>query len=514
MQIMRPHHWIKNIFVFAAHLFTIAKNAGIGIGGRLFFIIVRFCITLLITRTIGPEQYGVFVLAMSIITFVELFALMGFEPAMVKFVAQYKAQKNISMIRGLIAFGLGVSLVASLIWVIGIFLSSELLADMVFHKINMAPVLRVMLLGIPFVSVMVILLSALQGAKLVKYKILVQQVLMPIFRWISIYVFFLFGYRLMGIAWTWVITSMFGFVMAVIFLTKKIGYVFKRPIVMEKKKIISFSLPLLFNKFFYQNINIFGILIIGMFLPSSQVGIYGVAIRVLPFFLIPLVSYNAIFSPTISELFTKGKMKELGKIYKKGSMWLVSIAFPLFVLIVFFSEQIASIFGPDFSESAQLMSVLLIGQVISSSAGSPGFILVMTGNVVYEMVNSVLLCLLNIVLTLFLISKYGLIGVAWAYSFSIAIVRLIQLLEVWYLYRINPYSMEHLKPVISAILSFTIMYLLSNSFVGKDNIVSVFGLIFIFSIAYITFYLLFGVSDEDRMLIMHLRQKFNLFKRA
>ena len=504
----------KTLSDIETHLSTIAKNAGLGIVGQIFFIVVGFGTTLLITRTIGPEQYGIYALAITIYSFVEISALMGLQPAMVKFVSQYKAQGNVELIRGTIVFGLVSSLLASFILIIGLFSSAELLADRVFHETYLAPVLRIVLLGLPFSAVTLILFAALQGAKQVKHSVLVQQILMPVCRFISISAAFWFGYRLLGVAWCWMITSIFGFIMAIIFLTKKIGHIFTKPIVMEKKKIMSFSFPLLFNRFFYKNINLFGVLIIGILLSSYQVGIYSVALRALPFFLIPFASYEVIFPPIISELFSKGKMDDLEKIYKKGSIWLVSLTLPLFVLIVFFSEQIVSVFGPGFAESAQIMSILLVGQLISACAGSPGFILVMTGKVIYETVNSVLLCIINIILTLFLISKYGLIGVAWAYSFSTAAVRLIQLVEVWYIHKITPFSIEYLKPIISTILSFIIMYFLCGSFIGKDGLGSIFVLISIFSTAYISLCLLFGLSDEDKTVLMHLGQKLHLIKKA
>ena len=51
------------------HLTAIAKNTGLGMGGKIFFIISRLVIVILITRSIGAEQYGIFVLAMGLVTF-------------------------------------------------------------------------------------------------------------------------------------------------------------------------------------------------------------------------------------------------------------------------------------------------------------------------------------------------------------------------------------------------------------------------------------------------------------
>ncbi len=493
--------------MLGTNLLTIAKNAGIGIGGRIFFLGARFCTTILITRTIGPEQYGVFALAVTIITVIDALALMGFEPAMVKFVAQYKAQNDISHVKGTICLGLGICLVSSLVLVVAGLLAAELIANGVFHKSALTPALRLMLLGVPFVSLTLIILSALQGAKLVKYRIFVQQVLMPIFRFVVVCVLLWLGYQITGVVWAWVLTSIFGFILAVIFFTKKMSSLFNMPATVERKKMFSFSLPLLFSQLFYQNINIIGILIIGAFLTAAEAGIYTVAMRAIPFILIPLFAYNAIFSPIISDLFTKQEMKELESIYKTGSKWVITITLPVFILIVLFSEEIVSIFGPGFAESAQIMIIVLIAQMFNVSSGSTGILLSMTGKTLYNLFNSGTLCVLNIVLTLLLISRFGIIGVAWAYAISIIIIQLLQMGEVWCLYKMHPYSFEHLKPVLSCLVAFLIIRFFENSLFMGHGPISSLVLVIIFVVSYGIFLMLAGVSQDDRMILQKIRHK-------
>ncbi|MBU4288004.1 MAG: flippase [Proteobacteria bacterium] len=487
-------------------LITIAKNAGLGIFGRLFFLSARFCTALLIARTIGPEQYGIFILAMSIFTVAWAFSLMGLEPTTVKFVAQYKAQKKNALAKDFIAFGLEVSLISSLVLTLAIFLSAGFASNIIFHKTSLAPVLRIMVLALPVSSLMVILLSALQGVKLLKYKILVQQILMPSFRFISVCAAFLLGFKLIGVAWAWLITAIFGFSAAFIFYSKRMGFFFRRPLSVDRKKIIKFSLPLFLSQLFYQNINILGILIIGAFLPASQLGIYGVAMRVIPFLLIPMVSYNAIFSPIISELYTKGRMEELEHIYKTGTKWVTTLSLPLFSLMLLFSKEIVSIFGQGFTESASIIVILLIGQIVNVGTGSTGFMLSMTGKPFYNLFNSGILCALNIILTLLLISRFGIVGAAWANSISIILVQLLQIVEVWYLYKIHPYRLEHLKPLFSCLLAFLIVYFLQD-YIITANILRLFILTSTFLFSYGIFLALGGLSQEDRMVFEKLRNK-------
>ena len=496
------------------HLVTIAKNAGLGIGGRIFFLGARFCTTILITRTIGPEQYGIFALAVTIITVIDALTLMGLEPAMVKFVAQYKAQNDIFHVKGTICLGLGICLFSSLVLVLVGLLAAELIANGVFHKSALTPVLRIMLLGVPFVSLTLIILSALQGAKLVKYRIFVQQVLMPIFRFVVVCVLLWLGYWITGIAWAWVLTSIFGFIWASIFLAKRIGFLFHEYAVPEKKKIFSFSLPLLFSQLFYQNINIIGIIIIGIFLPAAKTGIYTVAMRVIPFILIPLVAYNAIFSPIISDLFTKHNMEELKNIYKTGSRWVITITLPIFVLVIFFSKEIVTVFGPGFAESAQIMTLVLIAQMFNVSSGSTGIMLSMTGKTLYNLFNTGILCLLNIVLTLLFISRFGTIGVAYAYTISIILIQLLQMGQVWYLYKIHPYTLGHLKPILSCLASFVVIYFFKSALCTANHFVSIMVLAVLFLCSYGALLRAAGLSSDDRMVLEKIRQKIGRRRNA
>ncbi|MFX0195061.1 MAG: flippase [Candidatus Hodarchaeota archaeon] len=489
-----------------AHLLTIAKNTGLGIGGRLLFLLMRFCIALLVARAIGPEQYGLYVLSMSVITFLLAFSVLGIEPAMVKFVAQYKAQDDIPMLRGAVVFGCEVVMVSSIILGLVIFSSAEWVSEAIFHKTTLTPLLRIMALGVPFSSLMVILLSALQGVKLVKYKIFVQQIFMPSFRFTLIALALWLGLRVMGVAWAWVVTTVIGFILAIFFLMRRIGPLFSTRGIAERKRIISFSIPLLLSSLFYQNRNMVGILILGGFYPASQVGVYGVAMRAIPFLLIPLFGFNSIFSPIISDLFTKGKMGELERIYKTGAKWVISITLPVFTLIVFFSKEIVSVFGSGFAQSAEIITVLLIGQMANAATGSSALMLSMTGKPLYNLFNSVVLFVLSIVLTIFMIDRFGPIGAAYAYSSSIILVQLIQMGEVWHLYRIHPYTMEHIKPVLSCLFSFLIIRFVENSFPIASPLISIMVLVLIFLCSYGIFLLFAGLSPGDRMVLGKLLQ--------
>lgn len=489
------------------HLLTIAKNSGLGIGGRILFLFLRFLMTLLITRSMGPEMYGIFILAMSIATFVEAISLLGLESAMVKFMAQYIAENKMPMVRGVTSFGLKVSVIASLVLGAGFFFSADLISHLVFHKDSLAPVLRIMLLGVPFMSALAVLLSAMQGAKLLKYNILIQQILQPLSILLIIGVVLGLGYRTpLEIAWAWVIAPAAGVFIAALLLSKRIGAFFRNGAKINKREMFSFSLPLLFSQLLYQNIASFGVLIVGAFLSSGQLGVYGVAMRVIPFILIPLFSLNAIFAPVITDLFTKRKMDELEHIFKTGSKWVIIMSLPLFALTVSFSEDIASVFGRGFEGSARIMVIVLTGQLFNVCTGSTGIMLSMTGKAFCNLYNSIGLFVLNVVMTLLLVPRFGVVGAASAYAISMALIQVLQIAEVWHFYRMHPYRFDNLKPVASCLISAVLMSYLKNVFAPVAIWeIPIIGAAFLCCYAF--FLLLSGLSSDDRLVLEKVRYK-------
>lgn len=485
-------------------LITIAKNAGLGIAGKVYFAGSRFLLAVLITRTIGPEHYGLYMLGLSLVSIIGSLGNFGIEHAMVRFVAHHLVRKEGGHAKGVIDFGTRLTAASGVLIATGLFLLADPIAEKIFGKPELAPVLRIMTLSLPFWALMRLFLSALQGAKLVKYSILIEQVLRPSIRFLLVAVAFAIGLQLMGVVWAWVIASFIAFLLSGYFLIRETKKFKKKRVKVKIKTVLAFSLPLWMSNIISKYNREIGLLLIGVFLTADQAGIFSVAMRMMPFILIPFMAYNAIFSPIISSLYTNNKLNELETIYKIGSRWVISLTLPIFVLMVFFSKEIISIFGRGFSASQEVLIVLLIAQMVNVITGSAMHVLTMTGKPIYNLINSIIIFLLNIILCTVMINKFGAIGAAYALGITISIVQFLQLAEVYYLLKIHPFSWELLKPFVSCFFSLTIILFLRTGlkFLPPHCLsVLVLG---IFSISYLMFLVLLGLSNEDRIILQKL----------
>jgi O-antigen/teichoic acid export membrane protein len=490
------------------HLISIARNASIGMIGQVFFFFVRFLIAILITRTLGAKDYGIFLLGFNIITGIRIVALLGMRQAVVRFVAKYRATEDIPKVKGSVNFSLLLTTIFSLFLSIPIFIFADQISITIFHEPRLPSVLKIMLIGLPVSTCLLIILSALEGVRRVKHSVFIEKIALPLLRLILISVSFLIGFRILGLAWVWTVASIAGLIMAWFFWMKIYRGIKHVKAKFNVKEIFSFSIPIMLSGIFNKESRAVLILLIGVFYSSSEVGIYGVAERIIPFLLIPFVAYNTIFSPITAGLHAKSKTEELESVYKTGTKWVVVFTIPLFAFVYYFVDQIILIFGAGFGRSSDIMLVLLIGQFVNVATGSSGQLLAMTGKPLYNLFNSFLLFTTTIVLTIGMMKVFGLIGAALGYSIAIIIVNLVMIWEVWHLYKIHSFSLGYFKPVFSSLISFLLVSIMRHYININPSIYSNILWFVTFMCGYSILLKLFRFSKEDHLVVSVFKDKF------
>jgi len=249
------------------------------------------------------------------------------------------------------------------------------------------------------------------------------------------------------------------------------------------------------------------IIMVGFFLPENMVGIYGVAKRFIPLIIVPLGAFNAIFAPIISDLFTLKKLDELAGQFKVVAKWVFVISLPIFALMTVFSREILAVFGPDFVAGSSAMFMLCLGQLIDAATGSSGFILMMTGRPHVNLLNSGLLCATNVVLNLYFIPRYGIIGAASATAVSIAAIQLLRLAEVWYFLRIHPYRWDFWKPIVSCSISALIISASARLGMNPNHMLNIAMLVFLFIATYMVLLYLFKLSSEELTVLQTVKNR-------
>src|SRR5438046_2785051 len=109
-----------------------ARGGALNIAGQLCSQTSFFLITLLLARTLGRSDVGVYAQGFAFLVLLGLLSLSGFSAGLTRFVAVHLVDNDRAALRGTVRLGLGLSALGSVVLGAVLFLLSSTLADALF----------------------------------------------------------------------------------------------------------------------------------------------------------------------------------------------------------------------------------------------------------------------------------------------------------------------------------------------------------------------------------------------
>lgn len=230
----------------------------------------------------------------------------------------------------------------------------------------------------------------------------------------------------------------------------------------------------------------------------KQVALYSAAYRVFEMcMIIPQAYYKSSF-PRLANLIKSDKgifIKMSNDVIKHSSYYMI-ITIPIVYLAAPFVINI--IFGDKFAQSIMIMHFLLIGLIPWGGARIFANLLVVNNLQKYDLVASIVATLLNIVLNIILISKYGVLGAAIANTCSLSLFFIIELGYIKYFIKKLAVFSAITYPTILALLAI-ILYYITKYFAKLSWVLVVIELIIVLTCMtlYLARYRLFKSSIKN-----------------
>jgi len=171
-------------------------------------------------------------------------------------------------------------------------------------------------------------------------------------------------------------------------------------------------------------------IIIGIFLSEEDLGVYAVASRTVMVTMLVLIAMNSITAPKYARFFNENKLIEITRLAQMSSLILLTVvSIPTFIFMAF-PNWVLGWFGVEYIVGSSILTILSVGQFINVSCGSVGYLLTMTGK--EKVLRNIMLvtALINILVSLYLVKPFGLIGVAYATAFSVILWNIWAMIEV------------------------------------------------------------------------------------
>ena len=490
-------------------IITIAKGAGIVFIGTLIGSGLRYLFQIIVARNLGPELFGFFFLGFAVFRLAGVIAEMGLPSGVARYVAVFQAEGDERRIKGIIISTLKFALLSGLVVASLLILLSRTLALSLFHHIELENVLRLFAMVIPFTTLTTMMVFSTQGFKIMEYTVIVREIFEPSSRILLVSILFLLGWKLNGVMLVYLIVAILGTILGYHCLKRVFPQITREELqpIYETKKLLNFSWPLLFVQFFSLTNLWIDTVMLGHFRTSQEVGIYSAAQRTALLGTLLIFSFNTIFAPVISDLHAKGRFCELSNYFKTTAKWTFTFNFPLFLIMVFFAESILNIFGSEFVSEATSLIILSIGWLVLSGTGSGNQIITMSGRSKLSLTNISFVLVTNILLNLLFIPKYGASGAALATAVSISLGSLIALLEVNAILKIHPYRLDFFKPLMAGCMSLGVLFVLERYMLQDHDFTLFLALILIFMLIYSSMLFLFGMSEEDKIILKRLKRR-------
>lgn len=375
-----------------------------------------------LARLMKVDQYGVYIYSMSWLNLLLLIGNMGLDATVVRYLPQYVSQGEWGYCRGIIRRSYQIAFPAGVI----LFLSASgaVLAGRA-HLIeeNLMGTLLIGLAALPLWTAIKLTQGILQALKKPGFSQFLDGVLSPV-----LLLAMLGAVAILNISIS-AITTMAAFAISrLVVLLFGALWLRSRVISLEVRSAgaqyntrewLKFAMPMLLIAGTHVIMSNTDVIMIGMIMDTSQVGIYSVSARLASLVAVSLAFVNMVLTPYIVEYFFNERRVELQNFISMSVRIVALFAVPVFFLLMIFGKPVLGLFGDEFKNGYLSLLILIVGQFVNALSGSVGYVMVMTGKQKQAGIVFAISAVLNIIMNLILIPFFGIAGAAVATAVSL-----------------------------------------------------------------------------------------------
>ena len=401
-----------------------------------------------VSRHEGPEAYGRFELALTVLTIAALAARLGLDGVLVKWMAASKVKGEegvqrrlvgrVMLVTGLLA----APLLAVLMWVASPSLTSWLGDE------TLAQTWPWVAAGVPILTMWGVSAEALRGLSRMKSHALLQPGIVAAGAVVC----------MVGLGWnivssyaaSLVASALLGAVLLVTALPMRT----KAPAALSSewgwKPMLQTGWPMLLGSAMFLVMSWTDTLLLGHYLEEGQVGIYRVAFRMAALVTLVQAAVNSYAAPLFAERHALGDQAGLRAALRQTTLLNVAFSVPAFGVLVAVPAWWMGWFGEAFEAGATCLVWLAMGQVVNALCGPVMYLLNMTGHERHAQRIVWIAALGNLAMNVWAIPRFGIEGAAVATAFSMALwnvaaavaVKRLLGLSVWDVFQTSKHDSE------------------------------------------------------------------------
>lgn len=483
-------------------------SGGIVFLGLVFNYGMGFVTRVVIARLLGPGSYGGIALGLSLLTTATVVVVIGVDTGVGRYLPR---EDKPAFKRGVLVSAYQAVIPLSIVVGLAVAVFAEPIAHYAFDNTGITSIIRIFGLTIPFSALMKLTIGSTRGFQQPQSRVFIENIGLPLARIALVTIVLLLGFQSVGVSWAY--TGAYGTAAAL-----SLYYLIRYTPLFDRiecrsmhRELLIFSLPLMITASMYTIFHNIDTFMIGYFAPANLVGTYDVAYR-LPFLLkITLTAFGFIFMPTISALHSNGNVAEMGQMYRIGTKWIFLTTLPLALALIFYPTIVITYtFGDEYTAGSVALAILGVGFFGHTVIGLSGEMLTAIGKTRLMMYDSLVVAVVNILLNLYLIPRYWMIGAAIATTVGYVVMDALYVVQLYREIGTHPFSRAILRPGIVAFALWSLGY----GFLRITDLIVLPAVILVtvlFSVLYVVIVLRFGIIEpEEAALLDTCEQRFGV----
>lgn len=430
-----------------------ARGGAIGLVSSVIAAASGFLLTVVVARTLGVAEAGVFFVVVALFTIVAEIAELGADTGLVRTTARLRALGRVDELRRLMIVSHVPVVVVGVLCSVGAYLAAPWIADRFVDPADAETAVTLLRISAPFLGLMALTRVALGGTRglgsVTAYS-LINNVLLPGARPLLVGLVFVLGLGAAGVMVAWTAPIAASFVAAVLVLWRMVpraeaghrpGDATAGAATGEAgtrrgstgREFWAFSGPRGVAAAVEIALVWANVPLVAMLVSSEEAGVYATANRFVSTGTLVLQAARIAIAPQVAAMLARDERDRAGHLNSLATRWVVLASWPIYLVLASFGPFLLALFGEGFTGGAVTLAVLAGAMLLALGAGNVQTVLLMGGKSSWSLANKSVALAVNIVLTLLLVPPFGIAGAAAAWAVAMLIDTVAAALQVRYL---------------------------------------------------------------------------------
>lgn len=382
---------------------------------------IAFFLTIVITRLLGASEAGLFLLAISILSFGSVFFRLGLDNVILRLIGGSKGSSySITAMRT----GLTWSALSAISMTIIVTIVAKPVSINLLEKPEFSNVISIMIWALPFMVVFMLLSFGFQAY----YRVIAATSFQ------NLGISFLFLCVIGTTYFSGIAEELTAAYIAYFYVASSVAVCFIGLLMWHKQikgnwgslhfknqELWSASSNLWVASTMSLMVQWSGVLIAGALVSASDVAYFTTAQRTAMLTSFVLMVVNMVVAPRYALLWKENKIYEIQRLAIWSTRGMVALVLPIIAIMLIFPSFIMSLFGDEFEVAGTLLAIMAVGQFINVATGSVGFLLNMSGHERDFRRVTMFAGPLTIILSYFFIVQWGVTGAAIATALGLSL---------------------------------------------------------------------------------------------